>query len=131
MAADSDLAAWCRRYLSRCNEHRFGALAEFVASDVRVNDGEQQDLGTYVQGLRQVVQAFPDYHWDLQHLIVENGLIFAHFIDTGTHGGEFLGVPATGRRVSTRECAVYRVANGKIAEVWVAADNLHLLQQLQ
>ena len=57
--------------------------------------------------------------------------ISAHFLDTGTHRGALLGVPATGRSVSTQEFAVYRVDAGKMVEVWVAADNLHLLDQFR
>lgn len=55
----------------------------------------------------------------------------AHFIDTGTHRGPAFGIPATGRSVQTQEFAVYRFADHRIAEVWVAADNLRVLQQLR
>jgi predicted ester cyclase len=49
----------------------------------------------------------------------------------GTHRGPFLGVPATGRSVSTQEFALYRVEAGRITEVWVTADDLQLLEQLR
>lgn len=55
----------------------------------------------------------------------------AHFTDTGTHRGDFLGVPATGRAVTTTELAVYHVEHGRIARAWVTADNLTLLDQLR
>lgn len=45
--------------------------------------------------------------------------------------GTFLGIPPTGRPIITQEFAVYRVDAGKIAEVWVTADNLRLLTQLR
>lgn len=125
----ADLEIFYRRYLSRCNDHRFAELGEFVAEDVVVNE-EEHGLDTYVAGLWAVVAAFPDYHWELRHLSVEDPWIFAHFTDTGTHQGEFLGVPATGRTVTTQEFSVYRVADGKISEVWVTADNLRVLNQL-
>lgn len=125
-----DLESFYRRYHARCNAHEFDALGEFVADDVDVN-GEQQGLRAYVEGLRSVVQAFPDYRWDLRHLLVDGRWLSAHFIDTGTHRGAFLGVSATGRVVSTQEFAVYKVNAGKIVEAWVAADNLHLLDQLR
>ena len=67
---------------------------------------------------------------DLRRLFVDPPWLSAHFHDTGTHRGPFLGVPATGRRVRTQEFAVYRVEAGRIAEVWVAADNHALLAQL-
>jgi predicted ester cyclase len=122
--------AFYRRYMDACNAHEFDRLGEFVAADVRVN-GEVQGLESYVAGLREVVRGFPDYHWDLRHLFVDGDRIAAHFIDTGTHRGPAFGVPATGRAVRTQEFAVYHLADGLIAEVWVAADNLSLLHQLQ
>ena len=126
---EQDLESVYRRYNSLCNAHRFDRLSEFVAQDVEVN-GEVQGLQAYVDGLQAVVQAFPDYRWDLQHLFVSGAWVSAHFRDTGTHRGTFLGVPATGRVVSTQEFAIYRFQAGRIAEVWVTADNLRLLDQL-
>jgi aspartyl-tRNA synthetase len=131
--ADTDRGAreaWYRRYNDRCNEHRFDELGEFVDDDVVVN-GEEHGLGTYVDGLHAVVAAFPDYRWNLQHLLVEGAWLSAHFVDTGTHHGDFLGVPPTGRMITTQEFAIYRVEAGKIVEVWVTADNLGLLDQLR
>lgn len=129
-AADKALESWYRGYVERCNEHRLGELGEFVAADVQVN-GSVQGLRSYVDGLEAVIRAFPDYHWELQHLFVDGSWLSAHFRDTGTHRGTFLGVPPTGRFVSTQEFAVYRVDAGKIVDVWVAADNLYLLEQLR
>ncbi|MEN3357941.1 MAG: hypothetical protein V7637_1923, partial [Mycobacteriales bacterium] len=126
----ADLDAFYRRYNQHCNEHRFGELEEFVADDVVVN-GAVQGVADYVAGLQAVVDAFPDYRWELGHLLVDGCWIAAHFHDTGTHRGTFLGVPATGRSVATQEFAVYRVAAGKITQVWVTADNLGLLAQLR
>ncbi len=127
---DQDLETLYRRYNRLCNAHRFDRLGEFVAPDVEVN-GEVQGLQAYVRGLESVVRAFPDYRWDLRHLLVAGAWVSAHFIDTGTHQDTFLGVPATGRTVSTQEFAIYRFAAGRIAEVWVTADNLRLLDQLR
>jgi steroid delta-isomerase-like uncharacterized protein len=124
------LEAWYRRYNRRCNAHHFDTLGEFVAEDVVVN-GAPQGLADYVAGLEEVVRGFPDYRWELEHLLTRDALIAAQFTDTGTHHGAFLGVPATGRAVTTTELALYRVADGRIAEVWVAADDLRVLDQLR
>jgi predicted ester cyclase len=124
------LAAFYRRYNARCNAHEFDTLEEFVDEDVQVN-GVRQGLPAYVAGLQNVVEAFPDYRWDLRHLLVDGRWVSAHFVDTGTHRGPFLGVPATGRAVTLQEFAVYRIQADKIVEVWVTADNLSLLDQLR
>jgi predicted ester cyclase len=126
----SDLAERYRRYNATCNAHRFEELGEFVHDELVVN-GERIGLAGYAAGLRAVVRAFPDYRWELQHLLVDGDVVAAHFTDTGTHRGEWLGVPATGRRVTTQEFAVYRWTAGRIAEVWVTADNLRVLDQLR
>ncbi len=54
----------------------------------------------------------------------------AHFTDSGTHRGVFLGVPPTGKAITTHEFAFYRLVGNKIAEVWVTADDLDILRQL-
>jgi predicted ester cyclase len=124
------LESFYRRYNERCNNHQFDQLGDFVVDDVMVN-GEIQGLSGYVAGLEAVIRAFPDYRWNLRHLLVESPWISAHFLDTGTHRGTFLDVPATGRTVEIQEFAVYRVDADRIVEVWVAADNLELLRQVR
>jgi aspartyl-tRNA synthetase len=127
---DNGLAAFYRRYNACCNEHRFEDLAEFVARDVAI-DGTDRGLDAYAAELRAVVRAFPDYHWELRHLLVDSPWIAARFTDTGTHRGPFLGVPATGRSIAVPEFAFYRVDAGRIAEVWGSAFHVHLLEQLR
>ncbi|MFW3171448.1 ester cyclase [Geodermatophilus sp. CPCC 206100] len=128
-AGPGGLAERYRRYNALCNAHRFDDLGEFVAEELEVN-GERQGLADYAEGLTAVVRAFPDYRWDLRHLLVDDPWVSAHFVDTGTHRGPWLGVPATGRVVRTQEFSVYRWVDGRIREVWVTADDLGTLRQL-
>jgi predicted ester cyclase len=104
-----------RRYLERCNEHRFDGLGEYVADDV---NGPREGLSRYIAGLRAVVEGFPDYRWDLQRLLVDGQWLAARLSGTGTHTGSFRGVAATGRAIRTQELVIYRVADGKIVECW-------------
>ncbi len=124
------LAAFYRRYNACCNEHRFQDFREFVAEDVVINDTDR-GLDAYVEGLRVVVRAFPDFRWELRHLVVDEPWIAAHLTDTGTHREAFHGVEATGRSVRTEEFAVYRIDAGRIAEVWGMAFAVLLLDQLR
>jgi predicted ester cyclase len=127
---DNELAAFYRRYNACCNEHRFEDLREFVAPDVVIN-GTDRGVDAYAEALRPVVRAFPDYRWELRHLVVDAPWIAAHLADTGTHRGRFHGVEATGRSVSTQEFAFYRIDAGRIAEVWGMAFHVELLEQLR
>jgi steroid delta-isomerase-like uncharacterized protein len=127
---NDDLAAFYRRYNACCNEHRFDDLGEFVA-DVVVINGTDRGIDAYAEGLRSVVRAFPDYRWALRRLVIDAPWIAVHLADTGTHRDTFLGVPATGRSVSTAEFAFYRVDAGRIAEVWGMAFHENLLEQIR
>jgi predicted ester cyclase len=105
-------------------------LGEFVDADVQIN-GSAHGLGQYIAGLRAMVEPFPEYRWDLRHLLIDGDWLTAHFNDTGTHSGTFRGIPPTGRAISTQEFAIYGVASGKIVElrgVWVMAETSVLTQ---
>jgi predicted ester cyclase len=123
------MKAFYRRYNACCNDHNFAALDEFVAEDVRVNN-RLVGLTQYKRSLERTIEAFPDYRWHLEQLIVEGEWLSARFTDTGTHRGKFLCVAPTGKPVRTMEFDEYRVVKGKIAEVWGTADNLTILTQL-
>ncbi|HEY5342248.1 MAG TPA: ester cyclase, partial [Solirubrobacteraceae bacterium] len=49
---------------------------------------------------------------------------------TGTHSGEFLGIPATGRSIRYVSHEFYRVADGLIAEEWICSDMATLMRQI-
>jgi predicted ester cyclase len=49
---------------------------------------------------------------------------------TGTHQGELMGIPPTGNQITRSGSAIYRLDNGRIAELWFFADNLEFMQQL-
>ena len=54
-------------------------------ADTVVVNGAPDGLAGSVAGLRAVVRAFPDYHWDLRHLLVDEPWVSAHFVGTGTN----------------------------------------------
>ena len=113
----ADVAALYERYLTRCNEHRFDQLGEFVSEQVS-GSGPVDGLAGYIDGVQAVCTAFPDYHWELQELVVEEDTIAARLIGQGTHTGPFSGIAPTGRRISTQELVIYRIADGKIIQCW-------------
>jgi predicted ester cyclase len=115
-----ELRAFYDRYLSRCNTHRFDDLGEFVAQDV---NGVAQGLGRYAAGLQEVVEAFPDYRWELEQLLVDGPWLAARLNGTGTHRGPFRGIAPTGRTIRLQELAMYRLADGRITHCWGDLDS--------
>jgi predicted ester cyclase len=51
-------------------------------------------------------------------------------VGTGTHEGEFLGIPPTGKRIELETIDIIRVRDGKCVEHWGVSDGLALMQQL-
>jgi predicted ester cyclase len=113
----AEIAALYERYLACCNEHRFDQLGEFVSEQVS-GSGAADGLPGYIDRLKTVHTAFPDYRWELQELVVEQDTIAARLIGQGTHTGPFDGIAATGRRIRTQELVIYRFADGKIVQCW-------------
>jgi steroid delta-isomerase-like uncharacterized protein len=74
--------------------------------------------------------AFPNIRIAIRHCIVQGDLCAVHCDVTGTHTGEGLGLPATGRTVRFSGMCIIRVANDQIEEGWNSFDFLSLYQQL-
>ena len=74
--------------------------------------------------------ALPDLRFTVEDLVGEGDRVVARYTFVGTHRGAFQGVAPTGRRITGRGIAIFRLADGRIAEVWAQWDRLGLLQQV-
>jgi predicted ester cyclase len=75
--------------------------------------------------------AFPDFEMEIVDLIAEGEKVVAHFKCCGTHLGEWLGVPATGRRFeNVDEIYIFRVEGGRLVSALGVEDNVTRLRQL-
>ncbi len=74
--------------------------------------------------------AFPDLQVTVEDLIAEGDKVVGRLTVTGTHQGELMGIPATGKKVSFSEIHIVRISNGKVVEHWEVADIMSMMQQL-
>ena len=115
------------------NEGRFEQLDELVLEDfVELDPLPGQSQGR--EGLREVIRqmrgAFPDMHWVIEEMIGEADKVCTRFTWTGTQRGPFLGVPATGRRITVKGMVIDRLSAGKMADSRILMDTLGMMQQL-
>ena len=76
-------------------------------------------------------QSFPDFSMEIVDLVAEDDKVVAHFWCSGTHQGEWQGIPATGRRFErVDEIYIFHVVNGKLAKALGVEDNMSRLRQL-
>jgi steroid delta-isomerase-like uncharacterized protein len=78
----------------------------------------------------RLLRAYPDLHITVEDLIEEDDKIVSRNIVTGTHQGEYMGLPPTGKSVTYNEIFIVRFAGGRIAESWGVVDVLSQMKQL-
>jgi predicted ester cyclase len=79
---------------------------------------------------QMLLSAFPDMHATVELVMGQGDLTAGHITVEATHRGEFMGIPATGRRVRWTETHMGRYENGKLAEHWGDVDGIAIMQQL-
>lgn len=74
--------------------------------------------------------AFPDFKLEVETQVAEGDKIAFAYTLTGTHQGDFMGIPATGKTVRARGLQISRFEDGKLVERWGSSDELGILKQL-
>ena len=75
-------------------------------------------------------KAFPDWREEIVDVVAEGDKVVRRFKCSGTHRGEMMGIPPTGRRQEVDEVYFLRVEDGKFVEFWGLEDNLTRMRQL-
>jgi predicted ester cyclase len=86
----------------------------------------------YADGIQVLRTDFPDLRVTIEDVIAEGEMVAMRTTFAGTQADPIdnLGAPNTGRSMAREVWVFARVACGKVAEVWVLADNLTMLRQL-
>ncbi len=80
--------------------------------------------------LSTVAEAFPDWRWDVEDMMAEGDKVITRYVARGTHRGEFMGAPPTGKEVIVTGINIVRLEGGKIVESWGNSDQLGMLRQI-
>jgi steroid delta-isomerase-like uncharacterized protein len=126
--------AICREFLDELhNKGNFDVIDKYVDTDVVSHDpfpGQAPGSAGVKQTMELFRSAFPDKQITFNDLIGEGDKVMIKVTVTGTHQGEFMGIPATGNKISYEEVLILRLQDGKIVEHWAVADALALMQQI-
>jgi steroid delta-isomerase-like uncharacterized protein len=105
-----------------------------AAPDLIINLAElpepQHGRDTWRQGFEMIRHAFPDLQAHIEDIVAAEDKVAVRLRFRGTHRGEFLGIPATGRTIDYVSHEFYRIADGLLAEEWICSDTATLLRQL-
>jgi steroid delta-isomerase-like uncharacterized protein len=89
-----------------------------------------EGIAAFKEVLKMVHRAFPDLEIEIDEPIAEGDRVAARWTMRGTHEGDMMGLPPTGKRVVWSGITIYRIKNGKVVDEMGEEDGLALLRQL-
>ena len=132
MSLEQNKAIICQFYKAY-NQGNLAQAREMMSPNIVIHTM----MGTVIRGsddsLEQMQERrsiFPDICFTFEEVIAEGDKVVSRGTFTATHCGEFLGIPPTGKQVTSSVVHVDRLEDGKIVEHWSLGDLLSVLQQL-
>lgn len=119
------------------NKGRADAIDEMMSPDaeghgLKSHDGKEVDGMTAFRSFHNTFcSAFSDIHIKVEETVTEGDRTVARCLVTGTHNGDGLGRPSTGKPVSFRGMCMVRLKDGKIIESWNNFDFMTMYKQLE
>ena len=124
--------AIARKFLRMLELGNSNIADEIVATNYYNHDAPNPNIN--LEGIKQFVtsfkSAFPDAQVNIEYQVAEGDKVVSRYTWSGTHQGEFLGTPATGKQVNWTATATFRITDGKIREAWLNSDQWSLMQQM-
>ncbi len=135
MSTAEENKALVRRYFEAVNTRDPAILDDFLAKDyIDHNPPPYPGLASGLEGAKQAFEiglvAFPDGYHQIEDQIADGNKVVTRVRGRGTHLGDFLGIPATGKQVTMEGITIHRILDGRIVEHWAQLDAVGLLQQL-
>jgi steroid delta-isomerase-like uncharacterized protein len=113
------------------NRHDFSVLDRYVKEDyIQHNPLVPPGRAGFRQFFEQTFAAIPDWRYELKRSAAEGDSVWAYGTYRGTHTGDWLGIPATGRAFEIDAVDIFRLERGQLAEHWDVMDVYGLFKQL-
>ena len=133
MSTEENKALIRRLFEEGLNQNNPNVFDELLDPDFVIYDSP---LGTvhgpegFRQGIETFRKSFPDLHVTFEAEYTDGDYVFHRGYVTGTHKGEFQGLPPTGKQFKIKTLDIWHVVNRKAVENWVQMDMLGMMQQL-
>ncbi len=129
-----DNKALVRRFVDEVQSGGNIDLIDEVCSPGFVNHSAPPGIPADREGIKILTAmfrgAFPDSHFTIEDMVAEGDKVVTRKTFHGTHEGEFMGIPPSGRSVSMGLIDIVRISEGRVVEHWSEGDSLGMMQQL-
>ena len=126
--------ALVRRFFGEYPKVDQSLVDELIAEDFVDHNPPGPNIAPGREGVKQVMagrrSAFPDSRVTVDDQVAEGDKVVNRQTITGTHLGDFMGIPPTGKSFSIGAIAIFRIEDGKIVERWGETDMTGMMQQL-
>jgi steroid delta-isomerase-like uncharacterized protein len=112
------------------NTGRVDLLEKFVAPDYVEHSEGFRGVEPFQQQITAFRAAFPDLHVSIDDLLTDGDRFASRTTVTGTHTGDLMGMPATGKQISVEAVDIGRIENGQAKERWGGLNMYAMLTQL-
>lgn len=133
MTKEANIAATKRWGAEVASAGKYDVLDEILAPGF-VDHDPAPDQGPGIEGIkdffRTMRSAFPDLKAEVVEMIATDDHVAMRYTISGTHRGEFQGVPATGNSFEVAALQLARFENGQCVQRWGSTDELGMLKQL-
>jgi steroid delta-isomerase-like uncharacterized protein len=133
MAIEENKRLARRAFEDLWNQGKLDTVSDLYDAN-QVSYGLGMEVPAGAEGIKQFISiyrtAYPDTHFTVEDQIAEGDKVVTRWTATGSHQGELMGIPPTGRRVTVTGITINRIVGGKIMETWNNFDALGQLQQL-
>ncbi|MFX0064190.1 MAG: ester cyclase [Candidatus Hermodarchaeota archaeon] len=128
MSLEKNKAIVCK-YIESYNSRNLD-FDDLFAPDYFDHTHQQKGLEGMKQLMNMAFKAFPDWYETIEEINAEGDKVWVRLTYTATHIGEYLGIAPTGKKITLKAVAIYRIANEKIVEGRFVTDQLNFLKQL-
>lgn len=129
-----EIKKWSDELHAYYNAHDAAGIASMLAPGFLVHTtsapGGVMDSEAYLGMWQMTWRAFPDLRYNTHDELIDGDKVVLRLTLSGTHAGEYLGMPATGRAINTEVIDVIRYAGGQAQEEWAEYNVLVMMQQL-
>lgn len=121
-----------RKTMEALHQRDLDAVRANVAPDARFYGWapEVLDADGHKAFMSALLSSFPDSSFIVDDVIADGDKVAVRHRLQGTHQADFQGIPATGRPVEVNAIVIFRIENGMVAEAWLNADIMGMMQQL-
>jgi steroid delta-isomerase-like uncharacterized protein len=132
MSKETNIAAQ-KKFGEAVNSSNYELFKDLVAEDAVDHDpapGQVPGPDGYADFFGMMRSAFPDMELTVEQLSADEDTVSFAYRVTGTHGGDFMGNPATGKPINIRGMQISKFKVGKMVERWGSSDELGILKQI-